>query len=103
MNIGRLPVLLGYIFLACGATVCVVLFIFMLISLGDQIETWWTHEKYKRKYKHRFDKTPTAECYCHDCKYWQKQSNRCSYFSIGTADDWFCSKAEARKTDPNSQ
>ena len=25
--------------------------------------------KYKYRYKHRFDKSPTAKCYCIDCRY----------------------------------
>lgn len=55
--------------------------------------------RYKRKYqqKHRFDKPPTAKCYCIDCKYRTKYKE-CHVFggSFKVADDWFCWKAEPK-------
>lgn len=55
--------------------------------------------RYKRKYqqKHRFDKSPTAKCYCIDCKY-RAEYKECHVFggSFKVADDWFCWKAEPK-------
>lgn len=54
---------------------------------------------YKRKYqqKHRFDKPPTAKCYCIDCKY-RNEYEECNVLggSFKVADDWFCWKAEPK-------
>lgn len=57
--------------------------------------------KYKYRYKHRFDKPPTAKCYCFDCEYHNNESNRCYRFHENTnrrtADNWFCYEATPRK------
>lgn len=53
------------------------------------------------RYKHRFDKPPTAKCYCKDCKWHNDESNRCYKFhehtNRRTADNAFCCEAEPRK------
>ena len=57
----------------------------------------------KRDYriKHRFDKPPTAKCYCVDCTYYNSESGRCYRFHEKdrrlVADCWFCYEAEPRK------
>ena len=52
--------------------------------------------RYEYRYKHRFDKSPTAKCYCKDCRYWGYQG-RCGKFKEWyTADCWFCWNAEPR-------
>ena len=33
--------------------------------------------KFKYRYKHRFDKPPTAKCYCIDCGYHDNKNGRC--------------------------
>lgn len=57
--------------------------------------------KWRYKYKHRFDKTPTAKCYCTDCIYRDNETHRCCGFHENStrlvADDWFCYRAEPRK------
>ena len=55
--------------------------------------------RYKRKYqqKHRFDKPPTAKCYCIDCKHRNEYEECCvlgGCFKV--ADDWFCWKAKPK-------
>lgn len=56
----------------------------------------WTY-----KYKHRFDKPPTAACYCKDCiyhgtTYKDGGNNKCDYpgIEIWTPDEGFCFEAE---------
>ena len=79
-------------FIATLATIFV--FIIFLVSYVKDIV-----RDYKRKYqqKHRFDKPPTAKCYCIDCKYRTKYKE-CHVLggSFKVADDWFCWKAEPK-------
>lgn len=63
----------------------------------------WVKEKigemrWKRQYKHRFNKPPIAKCHCVDCKWWSKESNVCRQFSNGwcTPDNGFCYRAEPK-------
>lgn len=53
--------------------------------------------KWNWKYKHRFDKSPTAKCYCIDCKYYNKKVEWCSSFGRCVGDSCFCWDAEPRK------
>lgn len=56
--------------------------------------------KWEYKHKHRFDKPPTAKCYCRDCKLHGSETNRCCKFDWYTADNWFCWDAEPREKEP---
>lgn len=48
--------------------------------------------------KHRFDKPPTAKCYCIDCIRHNNESGKCHKFDgWHTADSWFCWDAEPRE------
>lgn len=54
------------------------------------------------KYRHRFDKPPTAACYCIDCKFHGDSidSTRCTKrkdIVLQTADEWFCQAAEPKE------
>ena len=70
----------------------VLVFAALLLYLGDFIDK----AKYKYRYKHRFDKPPTAKCYCIDCKHHDNETGRCSSFGEFIADDRFCWKADPR-------
>lgn len=77
--------------LASLVTIVIIFIMFLLMELryllGDA--------KIKHKYKHRFDKPPTAKCYCRDCRYWD--SGKCDKFrEWRTADCWFCWNAEPK-------
>ena len=53
-------------------------------------------KRYEYTYKHRFDKSPTAKCYCIDCKYYD--AGYC-YFrpdKVTTVNSWFCSNASPK-------
>lgn len=109
LNIGGLPVWLGYILLALGIglfalivgitcqTVCI--FISNLIN-----KLVWRH-----KYKHRFDKPPVAKCYCKDCMHYSrnielggKADDLCmTHKGWHVAENWFCWVAEPCKKDPS--
>ena len=53
-------------------------------------------KRYHYMIKHRFDKPPTAECYCIDCRL-HGEDNQCFKFNgWRTADEWFCWDAEPK-------
>lgn len=65
-------------------------------EVKDAIHNW----RLAYRVKHRFDKPPTAKCYCIDCCFHDPETNRCSRIRSGewhTADNWFCWEAEPRK------
>ena len=88
----------GCTILATIAIICISLLEVITDRIKDLI---WQY-----KHKHRFDKPPTAKCYCKDCKYLRRVDvyyNRCSRGHIETwniADDYFCWQAEPLKSDP---
>ena len=74
---------------------------FGLCALMDAFLKWVKHLIYIYKYKHRFNKSPVARCYCKDCDNWNPHSpqateGRCWKFGYTTADNWFCWDAEPR-------
>lgn len=59
------------------------------------------HWRWEYKYKHRFDKQPTAKCYCKDC-YYHAKDDKCEnvrWADRYTPDNGFCYEAEPRKKD----
>lgn len=89
-------------FLAMLGTIMLGALIFLVIwGTYEAIREGISKAKWKYKYKHRFDKPPTAECYCKDCKKHSNETNRCYKFERQyTADNWFCWDAEPRERDP---
>ena len=71
---------------------------FAAACIIDQIhEAVWAY-----KYRHRFDKPPTAACYCIDCKFHGDDTDpsrctRCTNIIVQTAYEWFCSFAEPKE------
>lgn len=70
--------------------------IITIIFIGE-IKNIINHYKRKYQQKHRFDKPPTAKCYCIDCKY-RTEYEECHVLggSFKVADNWFCWKAEPK-------
>ena len=89
-------------FCAIGVATVFVIGIVIFLLLISALKSIIHELKWKHIYKHRFDKPPTAKCYCKDCVYHDKD-NRCSNLSVMggpsyyTADNWFCWKADPRK------
>lgn len=56
--------------------------------------------KYTFKIKHRFDKPPTARCYCIDCKY-HCTDGKCveGFTSRYMGDSWFCCFATPKESE----
>ena len=91
-----------FIFISIGiATVtvfCFTILVLIVDCIANEIhEAIWVY-----KYKHRFDKPPTAACYCVDCKFHGDSidSTRCTKrkdIVLQTADEWFCQAAEPKE------
>ena len=67
-------------------------------------------DDFKRVYKdkHRFDKPPTAECYCLRCDRWQRDKwndtfGRCWQYDRNTPDSGFCYLAAKRNYEDRKQ
>lgn len=83
-----------------GVIALFVLAALAVIFLKDGIGTLIDNLKLKYRQKHRFDKAPTAKCYCIDCVYHNNETGLCCKFETwNTADNCFCWNAEPRKTE----
>ena len=87
-----------------GAAACLVIFMF-LMSLGFVgIKDGVSHLKRKYAIKHRFDKPPTAKCYCVDCESYSKHNGACrTHAGWSVADSWFCWSATPRAAAPRQR
>lgn len=89
-------------FTITGLCFTVLILVIVMCGVISALKDFIHKLKWKYTYKHRFDKPPTAKCYCKDCTYHAKD-NCCSSFSViagatyYTADNWFCWKADPRK------
>ena len=87
----------AFLMLMGGAATIVVCFV-MIAAIFHGIKELIDVSKRRYIIKHRFDKPPTAACYCRDCKRHDDESHRCYKFDGWyTADNWFCWDAEPRK------
>lgn len=79
------------------ASVMIIMFIVMIAYyfIVGKIEEL----KYDYKVKHRFDKPPIANCYCIDCKFYNRENERCYRLNQNTADSWFCWNAERKRVE----
>ncbi len=78
---------------AVTAGLLIGLFLCGISLIKERIERRIRHYKIK----HRFDKPPTAKCYCKDCER-HSADGRCRKFNGWyTGDSWFCWDAEPRK------
>lgn len=83
-----------------GAGVILVFIILAWITFWEWIKDQISMAKYRHKWKHRFDKPPTAKCYCKDCDRYETNIEYCNKFSHYVGDNEFCSWANPRKHDP---
>jgi hypothetical protein len=84
-------------YLAFFGFMCIIgVVILVMILLFDFIAEKVKEVKWIYKRNHRFDKPPTAKCYCKDCIYYSQRNGygRCKYGHIdqcwNIADSWFC-------------
>ncbi len=81
-----------------GAATIMVLAGFIAIMAVQAITEGVKKLKYHYEVKHRFNKPPTAKCYCRDCKF-HGEDGKCYNFvsKHNTNDSWYCALAEERK------
>jgi len=84
--------MLNFLMLIGGFTILCI-FVIMLIMVAIILINITKSLKLKHKIKHRFDKPPTAKCYCKDCRSHRKDGG-CRHFAWMTADHWFCWQAD---------
>lgn len=84
-------------------TIMAILALFIMIAT-DSIKTLIKNKKRDYQIKHRFDKPPTAKCYCVDCVYYEPYEaegstmGKCCYNSNRSFNDnHFCAMAEPAK------
>lgn len=81
-----------------GAGFVIGMFITALLIVIDSIKDKISDKKRRYQIEHRFDKPPTAKCYCIDCTYYEKEYCKCYHFMVNHIhDDYFCSEATPRK------
>lgn len=83
--------LFGFIgILACCGAVFILGY-----SVFDWLSAVIADLRWNYRYKHRFDKPPTAKCYCKDCRLHGKD-NRCNLPGVDrfTPDNGFCYEVE---------
>lgn len=66
----------------------------ILIGIFDFIKQKIDELKNYHRIKHRFDKPPIANCYCIDCKSYNRENGRCYMLNRDTANNWFCWNAK---------
>ena len=80
-------------FTAVGAVVIIVMIVSMIWGLVREFirERIWIY-----RYNHRFDKPPTAKCYCKDCSFYGDfaHTRLCRMHNRSFADDYFCKDAD---------
>lgn len=81
-------------FAIIGILFLIVIVGFILIIIYDLITQKIDELKNYHRIKHRFDKPPIANCYCIDCKSYNRKNERCYRLNRSTADNWFCWNAE---------
>ena len=86
-----------------GAIFSLVIVGFFVVGLVVTLKEWIDKLKYNYQIRHRFDKPPTAKCYCVDCRHRNNVTGQCYRFGETTKEyrcvavDWFCWEAEPRK------
>lgn len=87
-----------------GVVTVIIMIGFVIIIIIDAIRELIRKLKIRYKQKHRFDKPPTAKCYCVDCIYHNNKTERCCHFEGWyTADSWFCWYATPRKKEAEQE
>lgn len=88
-------------FTLIGVVASFILVFSLLISIiylvFVRISEFVKEKKYQYQVKHRFDKSPTAKCYCVDCINWNNENDFCDKFHSFTDDCSFCYYAEPKK------
>ena len=83
-------------FTGVGVFVITSMIVAMIFAVIHAIRQFIRERIWIYKYNHRFDKSPTAKCYCKDCSFYGDFTNRrlCRKHKECFADDFFCKDAD---------
>lgn len=83
-------------FTAVGVFVIMAMVVAMFLAVIYAIIQFIRERIWIYKYNHRFDKPPTAKCYCKDCSFYGDFTNRrlCRKHKECFTDDFFCKDAD---------
>lgn len=89
-------------FLAIVGIMCIAAITAVIIGVAwESFKDFVAKKRWKYQVKHRFDKPPTAKCYCKDCQRHENDTGECHKFSgWRTADSWFCWDATPHEKAP---
>ena len=88
-------------FTTVGASVIITMIMVMIFAVIYAIRNFIRERIWIYKYNHRFDKPPTAKCYCKDCSLYGDFQNRrlCRKHKSHFSEDYFCKDADPRKAE----
>ena len=83
-------------FTAIGVFVIMAMIVAMFLAVIYAIRQFIRERIWIYKYNHRFDKAPTAKCYCKDCYFYGDfaHTRLCRMHNRSFADDYFCKDAD---------
>ena len=88
-------------FTVVGVVVIMSLIVAMILAVICAIRQFIRERIWIYKYNHRFDKQPTAKCYCKDCSFYGDFINYrlCRKHDMRFTDDYFCKDADPCKAE----
>ena len=88
-------------FTTVGAVVIISMIVAMIFAVIHAIRQFIRERIWIYKYNHRFDKPPTAKCYCKDCSFYGNFADRrlCRKHKEFVVDDFFCKDADPCKAE----
>jgi len=88
-------------FTAVGAVVIISMIAAMIFAVICAIRQFIRERIWIYKYNHRFDKPPTAKCYCKDCSLYGDFISRslCRKHKSHFSEDYFCKDADHCKAE----
>ena len=83
-------------FTAVGAVVIILMIVAVFLAVIYAIRQFIRERIWIYKYNHRFDKPPTAKCYCKDCSLYGDFTSRslCRKHKYHFSEDYFCKDAD---------
>lgn len=89
------------VFLIIGIIYTLIILMVVIYLIGMCCNDYLLGVKHRYRQRRRFDKPPTAKCYCVDCEYyssWDENNYTCvAHNGWFVADNWFCWSATPKK------
>ena len=86
------------IFAFAGMVFVFVFVLGLLYAIYEWLKDRIRDARWEYKYKHRFDKPPTAKCWCKDCVN-RDEDGECDVMGRFVPNDAFCCHAEPKEKD----